>query len=81
MQEGGDPLSKLQTVTLFQSNTVTGLFISIGDQQERSKPVVANLSPTMHQLFIIRFQMRHNLHKSWRKYFPPMSRLFTKTKI
>ena len=42
---------------------------------------VANLSPTMRQLFIIRFQMRHDLHKSWRKYFPPMSRLFTKTKI
>ena len=42
---------------------------------------VANLTPTMRQLFTIRFQMRHNLHKSWRKYFPPMSRLFTKTKI
>ena len=44
-------------------------------------PGVANLSPTMRQLFIIRFQMRHNLHKSWRKYFPPMLHLFTKTKI
>ena len=48
---------------------------------EYLKSGVANLSPTMRQLFIIRFQMRHNLHKSWRKYFPPMSRLFTKTKI
>ena len=57
-------------------------YIATGDWAS-CKSGVANLSPTMRQLFIMRFQMHHNLHKSWRKYeyFPPMSRLFTKTKI
>ena len=47
----------------------------------KPKAGVSNLSPTMRQLFIIRFQMRQNLHKSWRKYFPPMSRFLRKQRF